>query len=73
MATPTQQPVVQKEQSMAMYDGESQQMGVGMMVTGPHKGQYSRTLAARWGLFKVQLVKDSDEQGHTQTYSYQEV
>ena len=49
MATPTQQPVVQKEQSMAMYDGESQQMGVGMMVTGPHKGQYIQNFSSKMG------------------------
>ena len=41
MATPAQQPVVQKEQSMAMYDEEFQQRGASMMVTWQGNGKYA--------------------------------
>ena len=37
MATPIQQPVVQQEQSMTMYDDGSQQMEASMMMTERQK------------------------------------
>ena len=49
MATPIQQPVVQKKQSTAMYDEESQQMGAGMRVTRQYEENYIEEQEGQYG------------------------